>query len=108
MTKIQKDGVRHIKEAGIHHMGKRTGYTLIDGEYRIAPAYILQFDAFTAQRAGIDEMLCSVTKHAAKTLEVIASQNKKLWDEIIDDIGLDASMEWGYYHNGVIKKREKK
>ena len=96
------------KEDTTYHMGKRTGYSLIDGRYHIAPAYTIQFEDLRKQRAGIDEMLCIVTSHAAKTLEVIAGQDKKLWDEIIDDIGLDINVEWVYYHSGVIKKREKK
>ena len=107
MAKIQRDGVRHIKEAGVHHMGKRTGYSLIDGEYHIAPAYTKQFDNLGAQRAGVDEMLAIVTKHAAKTLEVIAIQHRKLWEEIVNDIGLDDSAEW-MYRDGILKKKEGK
>ena len=84
-----------------YHVGKHTGYSLIDGIYHIAPAYTIQFNELAVQRIGIDEILGSVTH------EVIADRNKKLWDRIIDDLGLEPDGLW-VYRNGTIQKHESK
>ena len=92
-----------------HHMGKHTGYHLIDGVYHIAPAYSIQFDDLLAQWEGVDDMLGCVTRHAAKELEALAKQRIRIWDELLDDLGLKlADGPWEYYRDGTIKKREAK
>ena len=48
-----------------HHMGKQTGYELIDGVYHIAPMYQEQFAKIAYQKDGIEQMVAMVTKHAA-------------------------------------------
>jgi len=88
-----------------HHMGKQSGYDLIDGVYHIAPMYCKRFDDFRLRKAGIDEMLACVTGHASEELEQLYGQRKRLWDEIAEDLDLDASVPWIYY-NGTIKKQE--
>ena len=39
-----------------HHMGKQTGYELVDGIYHVAPVYQQQFDAFASKQSGIEKM----------------------------------------------------
>jgi len=87
-----------------HHEGKKTGYELIDGVYHIAPLYTKQFDDLALQRNGVDEMLCSVTSHASKALEVIARRQKQLFEDVMDDIGIDQTTVWGY-QNGTLRKK---
>ena len=95
------------KKKDTNHMGKHTGYELVDGVYHIAPVYISQFGDLGAQRAGIEDMLAMVTRHAAKDLEVVARAYRKLWDDVAEDLGLDiTSGEWGYYRNGTIKQKD--
>ena len=89
-----------------HHMGKQTGYELIDGAYHIAPLYKERMSLLTFQKQGIDEMLASVTQHASKDFERIASENHTLWKDIADDIGLDQTVTW-QYTNGVVHKGRK-
>ncbi len=89
----------------IHHVGKCTEYELVDGVYYIAPIYITRFRDLAARQTGIDEMLGSVTRHATGTLEQIAKEYQHIWSDIINDIGLDKSIQW-IYTNGIIKPKE--
>jgi len=88
-----------------YHMGQRTGYTLINGEYHIAPAYVEQFAKLNHKKRGISEMLEMVNRHAAQDLEQISIAEKRLWDSITEDIGLERDVAWTY-HNGIIWKPE--
>lgn len=51
------------KENPNHHMGKETGYELIDGVYHIAPMYSEHFDTLNYREQGIKNMLNAVTEH---------------------------------------------
>ncbi len=89
-----------------HHMGKRTGYHLINGEYHIAPLYVEQFDKLTNRQAGIKKMLAAVTENASEQLAQIAESYKRVWDELADDLGLDRNEVWTI-RNEIVKKQEK-
>ena len=94
------------KENPNHHMGKRTGYELIDGVYHIAPLYIQRMDEAQMRKVGVDDMLASVTKHASKDLEEIAKTYKRIWDDMADDLGLDfRDGDWQYSSNGTVRKK---
>jgi len=95
-------------EESPHHMGKRTGYRLIDGEYHVAPTYSTAFAETTAQKAGVEAMLAAVTKHATETLAEITKANRRIWDDLTDDIGLDRSLMWVFGSDGVVRKVKEK
>ncbi len=95
------------KENPNHHMGKQTGYELINGEYHIAPMYCEQLDALMRRAGGIEDMLHIVTHHASVDLEQIRKDEKKVWDALSEDIGLEKGQAW-IYRNGVVKKQEVK
>ena len=92
-----------------HYLGKRTGYSLIDGVYHIAPIYQDSF-AFNADRKrGVDTMVRAVVAYAAETHKEIATSNRKLWDEICADLGLERGLtNYTYYPDGTVhaEKRE--
>ena len=90
-----------------HHMGKRTGYELVDGEYHIAPLYQQQFEKLSYEVGGIKAMLDIVTSHASSDLEKIAKLRQQIFEELADDIGIDMKEGW-VYSGGIIKKREVK
>ena len=90
-----------------HHIGKRTGYSLIDGVYHIAPSYVTAFEEITILRSGVDEMLASVTRHAAITLSQIAKSHRRIWKDIIDDLGLDPTIVWEYLPDETIHEKQK-
>ena len=90
-----------------HHMGKRTGYELVDGEYHIAPLYQQQFEKLSYEVGGIKATLDIVTSHAAEDLKEIARLKVELFKDIADDIGIDLKEGW-VYSGGIIKKREVK
>jgi len=94
------------KENPNHHMGKHTGYDLIDGEYHIAPHYTEQFDKLATHKESIAEMVQIVTGFAAKDMEQLIIARKRLFTEIFDDIGLDQNKQW-IYLNGVISEEKK-
>ena len=100
-------GKKKTTEESTHHMGKHTGYSLIDGVYRIAPSYVTAFEETAILKVGVDEMLASITRHAAVTLSQITKSRKRIWDDIIDDLGLDANIVWGYHPDGTIQERQK-
>ena len=89
-----------------YRMGKQTGYRLIDGVYHIAPLYQGQFEELAHKDDSIKAMLRAVTTHAVEDLEVISKARKKLWDFLIDDLGLDSDVIWDY-HNGKVTHRNK-
>ena len=93
------------KEDTNYHMGKHTGYSLIDGVYHIAPIYTKQLEDLAMQKIGVDEMLGSVTRHAAKTFELLLRMNRKLWEDMVDDLGLDPTIVWKF-QNGTVWKSE--
>jgi hypothetical protein len=91
-----------------HHMGKRTGYDLINGEYHIAPSYIEQFNALYFKEAGIKAMLNAVADHVSEDLKNTAEVRQKIFNDLSEDIGIDLKQQWEYYGNGVLKLREEK
>jgi len=100
-------GKKKTTEESTHHMGKYTGYSLIDGVYHIAPSYITAFEEAAILRSGVDEMLASVTRHAAITLSQIAKSHKRIWKDIIDDLGLDPTIVWEYLPDETIHEKQK-
>ncbi|KKM72171.1 hypothetical protein LCGC14_1423220 [marine sediment metagenome] len=91
------------KEDPNHHMGKRTGYELIEGAYHIAPMYRGQFDAVLHKRRGVEDMIGSVTKFTSDTLAQLSVQKQNIWKEIIDDLGLDQNKVWLYdFRSGTV------
>lgn len=92
------------KEVTSHHMGKETGYDLVNGEYSIAPLYCQQFDYLTNKEAGIKEMLNTVADHVAKDLEDIIKKKQEVWRKLSEDIGLDFKNKNWVYHNGIVKE----
>jgi len=103
MTKM---GKKKTTEESTHHMGKHTGYSLIDGVYHIAPSYVTAFGETAILRSGVDEMLASVTRHAAITLSQITKSRKRIWDDIIDDLGLDPTIVWEYSQDETIHEKQ--
>ena len=89
-----------------HHMGKQTGYELIDGVYHIAPLYVEQFTKLAHQRLGIEEMVAMVTKHAADDLTQLSKLNQQIWEELYEDLGLDKSKPWKYKGDGTIEEKQ--
>lgn len=88
-----------------YHMGKQTGYYLINGEYKIAPLYQEQLEHMASKELGIKRMLDAVTTHASEDFEALVKVQKKIWGELQDDIGLDANTQW-VYKNGIVRKME--
>ncbi|MCK9435728.1 MAG: hypothetical protein M0Q12_00805 [Synergistaceae bacterium] len=89
-----------------YHMGKRTGYELINGEYHIAPLYTQQFEELTTKQKGIETMLAMVTNNVSQQLEQIHIAAQRIWEELSNDIGIDRK-EGFVYLNGIVKKQEK-
>jgi hypothetical protein len=98
-------GKRMKREKSNHHMGKYTGYVLVDGIYYIAPTYQDRFQEIEHKKYGIEQMVAMVTKHAADDLTALSKINNSIWDELRDDLGLDPNKKW-LYINGTIKERE--
>lgn len=90
-----------------HHMGKRTGYELINGEYHIAPTYWQQFDFLAFREAGIKKILEIITDHFADDLKNIKEAEHKIFIELADDLGIELADGWTY-SNGVLKRAESK
>lgn len=95
------------KENPNHHMGKKTGYELIDGVYQIAPLYQEQFEKLLNRKMGLNGMLNMVSSHVATDLEVISKQSDSIWKELKEDIGLDDSKNWAY-RNGEVREQTSK
>ena len=91
------------KENPNHHMGKRTGYELINGEYHIARLYSRQFQELNHRVGGIETMLNIVTSHAAKDLEELSKSRRRIFEDLADDIGIDLEEGWTYV-NYILKR----
>jgi hypothetical protein len=92
-----------------HHMGKQSGYELIGGEYYVAPMYQEQFEKLGIKQESINTLLKMVSAHCAAILEEIGEAQKRVWDSIEDDIGLDKGKLWVYdYRRGVVKEAPQK
>ena len=87
-----------------HRMGKHSGYSLINGVYHIAPMYVSQFEKFADRRAGIDRVLKCITTHAMEVNEAIAEAQRRLWNSLIEDLGLDKSKGYSYKQDGTIRE----
>ena len=86
-----------------HHMGKQTGYDLVDGAYRIAPLYQNQLDFIIHQKEGIEQMVAMVTKHAAQDLTELSKKEQAIWNELSDDIGLPKDKKWAYSNGTIVE-----
>ncbi len=90
-----------------YHMGKYTGYQLINGEYHIAPMYQGRFEALRERELGIRRMLDAVTGHAAAELAEIAKSEVNLWRDLGKEKGLDLANNYKYiYSKGIVHKIE--
>jgi hypothetical protein len=90
------------------HMGKYTGYELINGEYHLAPLYVEQFDKLTERKFGINNMFEIIMRYVEKDLGTLAHDEHLLWEKLGDDIGINIKEGWTYSDNGVVKKIEDK
>ena len=90
-----------------HHMGKQTGYDLIDGVYHIAPLYQNQFVEIEHKKRGIEQMVTMVTHHASEELTELSKANQEVWKRLSEDLELDIAKSWSY-SNGTIRELEKK
>lgn len=89
------------------HVGKHTGYDLINGEYHIAPIYRERFDEIFATEAGIEKMLSMVVDHVSQDLKHLALKRQALWLEVADDLGIDLKAHPHWRHvNGVLSPIE--
>ena len=90
-----------------HRMGKRTGYTLIDGKYFLAPVLTQRIDELAAQLAGLQGFLKCVSRFCTDEFQRIEVGRVAWWKDVADDIGLDISpaIQWRYSHEkGYIEK----
>lgn len=85
-----------------HHMGKSTGYGLIDGVYHIAPLYRNEFEQLALRKSGIDQVVECVTSHAARDYEAIATMRHSIWERLYEDIGLVKGKPYIYQSDGTI------
>ena len=95
------------KKKDTYFMGKTTGYSLVDGVYHIAPMYTEGFEKLLDRRTGIDNLLKSITIHAAEINREIAAEQRRLWKMLSEDIGLDMSKNYSYFFDGTIREVEK-
>ena len=96
-----------MKKKETHHMGKSTGYELINGEYHIASVYTEQFHAMSLKKKGIADVINMVTSHFAEDLEQLNEATHKLWIEIGEDLDFEPKEDW-IYSSGVIKRNPNK
>lgn len=99
--------VRKEKENPNHHMGKQTGYSLINGEYHIAPTYQERFLELANKQESVSGLMKVVTVHCTTILEGLADVRRKIWRDIVDDLGLDKNKLW-VYSEGVIREDSNK
>ncbi len=93
------------KEDQNHHMGKSTGYELIDGVYHIAPVYSIAFDKLADRAQGIDQLVRSVTIHAAEITRDIASERREIWNRVLEDLGLDETKMWRFSNGTIFEEK---
>jgi|GEM_PF-6683476 len=91
------------KQDKTYRVGKHTGYELRNGEYHLAPMYVEQFDRITNRRNGIQMMLEAVTEHAALDYQAVSVAQRKLWDAIGEDFGVNFGKGQWTYLDGVIR-----
>ncbi len=96
------------KENSNYHMGKHTGYELIDGEYHIAPLYQSQFGLLAAKKQAIKDLVKDlvkmVTKNATQDLEELNKVTQKVWSDLMDDLALDHAKTWTY-RDGIVREK---
>ena len=90
------------KESSNYHMGKHSGYELIDGVYHIAPIYTDHFARLADRQNGVDRFVKSIVRHAAEINNEIAVEQRSLWERIYEDLGLDREINYTYHNNGTI------
>jgi DNA replication protein DnaD len=93
------------KENPNHHMGKYTGYELINGEYHIADQYTQAFYALNTRAESIKRVVRVVSDNAAEQLKDIVDAEHKLWKDIQDDIGIYISKAW-QLKGSIIKEKK--
>ncbi len=90
-----------------HHMGKHTGYELVDGVYHIAPSYTLAFAELNDRAEGVDMFMKTVTRYVAELNAEIQKENRRQWDRLCDDLGLDRNKRWEQFPDGTIREEPK-
>ncbi len=112
MGNIKREGNK-VKEkiSPNHRMGKYTGYELVRGEYHIAPTYTDSFTRLSDRRISTDTFMQSIVKYVTEINKGIACEQRKLWEQIYEDLGLDRTKRWTFnYATGtisIVKKRRK-
>jgi len=85
------------------HMGKYTGYELINGEYHLAPVYQERFGRLIAREYGIKTLVNSINEYFAGDLAEIGKQSQQIYKDIAEDIGIDIVNEVWNYNGGILK-----
>ena len=90
------------KKEDIHRMGKYCGYDLLpDGSIRIAPQYATQLSDARTEQIAIENTLRILTDQCFQLQKGATKRQGALWDTIIDDYGLDTTLN-EYSHKGGI------
>lgn len=75
-----------------HRQGNRCGYTLkADGRIEPAPIYTDQLEKIAAERNGINDLMKLFTSHCANLLAEISRRQRRVWNELCEDYGIDQS-----------------
>lgn len=94
-------GESFIRHGGKHLAGKHTGYEVTeDGKYYPAPLWVQQFEQLFAERQAIYSLVNSLVTTAQERLVIVEKSLAKAKNDLIDDLGLDQSKNWGYYGGG--------
>lgn len=78
-----------------HHMGKHTGYDVLeDGSIHLFPAVTDPMIAVLDREEGLRNLLKAVTDHVAKELTETAKMRREWWTRVAEDIGIDCGQLW--------------
>lgn len=89
-----------------HHEGKRTGYTLKEGRYYLAPVLRKRIDLLLSQEESIERLLNDVLRFCHSQTTDIAQKKQTWWKDVGDDLDLDIDLSWRYVPmQGYIEQR---
>lgn len=79
-------------------MGKHTGYDVEGNKYYPAPTHTDRMDELRVEEEAVHALLESVNSYADRRFREIHRQQKRWWDRVADDLGLDLVVNTARYN----------
>lgn len=90
----------NVEEDANHKLGKRSGYSEVDGHILISPSHASVIDSlldrFQSEKNASQEMLAILQAAWVERETATRASLRAWWQNLADDIGIDLKLGWQY------------